>query len=333
MSNGKKKKILIIKLGAIGDSVFATIIASAIKSKHPDWQVDYLTHEGLFPLLEYDNEIDNLIPWIRGKNKIVQLFELGKTLRKRKYDIIFNLTITFRNFILTFLASPQNNVIKKEFGKSWVENFYLTAKSTIKDIEQPASLHIGLNPEALEKVKNEISNYPRPYIAIAPGGGTDFTRKGRLWNINNWSLLSKKLVTESGGTIFVLGSQKEFDYHKQLEADNVKILTGHLTLPESSAMFSLMDLVIAGDTGPIHIASAHNVKTLAILGSTSPDKIKPYGSNGYFIGPNSNCRYCWKKKCKYITENELYTPCMESITVYDVINKIKSKKLLEFSEL
>ena len=283
-------------------------------------------------MLEYDSEIDNLIPWISGKNKTKQIFGLGYFLRQRRYDIIFNLTVTFRNFILTFLAHPKKNVIKKEFGKSWVENFYLTAKKVIKDIEKPESLHIGINPKALEKVKNEISSCPRPFIAIAPGGGTDFTRKGRLWNINNWSMLCKLLTALTGGTVFVLGSDKEFDYHRQLESDNVKILTGQFTLPESSAMFSLMDLVIAGDTGPIHVASAHNIKTLAILGSTSPDKIKPYGSNGYYIGPNYHCKYCWKKKCVYLAENELYTPCMESITVNDVINKIKSENLLQLKD-
>ena len=89
-----------------------------------------------------------------------------------------------------------------------------------------------------------------------------------------------------------------------------------------------MDLMISGDTGPLHIATGHNVKTLAILGSTSPDKIKPYGENGYYIEPTIDCKYCWKKKCKLIKEGERYTPCTESISVEMVLNKIKENNLL-----
>ena len=71
------------------------------------------------------------------------------------------------------------------------------------------------------------------------------------------------------------------------------------------------------------MASAHNIKTLALLGSTSPDKIKPYGQNGYYISADTDCKYCWQKKCKHLTNGEKYTPCMEKITTDMVINKVR----------
>ena len=87
--------------------------------------------------------------------------------------------------------------------------------------------------------------------------------------------------------------------------------------------------IISGDSGPIHIASAYNIPTIQLLGSTSPDKIKPYGENGYFIEPKTECKYCWKKKCPHLKKGDLYAPCIESIQVEDILEKIDELDLLE----
>ncbi len=328
-SLSKKKKILIIKLGAIGDSIHATIIGSSIKLTHPDWQVDYLTYDFLGELLKDCPHFDNLIFWrSREKNKHLELMRLAKTLYKEHYDIIFNLTITLRNCILTILARPVKIVNKKEFNKSWIENFYLTAKQEIKDLNLPERLYLDVDRVAINKIRSDINIYKRPYFIVAPGGNSDRNRQGRLWNIDKWKELAGLLIENFGGTVFVCGGREEVDYHRKLEAENIILLTGKYTLSESSALFSMADLFISGDTGPLHIASAHNIKTLAILGSTSPDKIKPYGPNGFYIEPKSDCKYCWKKKCKFLKAGDTYTPCMESIVPQDVIDTIMTKILI-----
>ena len=78
----------------------------------------------------------------------------------------------------------------------------------------------------------------------------------------------------------------------------------------------------------MHIATGHNVNVLAILGSTSPDKIKPYGSKGYYVASDGNCKHCWKKKCKLLKEGEKYTPCMEEISPDMVLSAIETNQLL-----
>ena len=77
---------------------------------------------------------------------------------------------------------------------------------------------------------------------------------------------------------------------------------------------------------------AYNVKTISILGSTSPDKIKPYGENGYYVGPKTECKYCWKKKCNKLAKNNIYTPCIESIDVEDILVAIDKNNLLQKNE-
>lgn len=325
----QKKKILIIRLGAIGDVVHTTIIPSAIKQKHPDWEVHYLTQTEIAPLLDEHPYIDKVLTWDRAKRKsIKQLLQTGITLFKERYDIIFNLTFAIRNTALSIFAMPKKIVLRKHLNKLWVKEFFETAKSVIKDIEIPERLYLGNNKNSIIKIQNDISEYPRPYIAITPGGATDKNRQGRIWNIEKWKELLKELHKQYNGTIFICGSKGEKSYHEQLAQEGVVICSGKYTLSESSALLSCMDLMISGDTGPLHIATGHNIKTLVILGSTSPDKIKPYGKNGHYIEPQTKCKYCWAKKCKLIQEGERYTPCTESITVNSVLNKIIENSLL-----
>lgn len=325
----KTKKILILRLGATGDVIHTTIIATAIKQKHPDWQIHYLTQREIAPLLENHPHIDKVLTWNRDNRKsFKQFFNTASELFKERYDIILNLTAALRNIALSILAMPKKIAHRKYLEGSWVQDYFETAKHVIPDIEMPERLYLGTDNELLTKIKQDLKDYPRPYIVLIPGGGTDRNRQGRIWNIQKYKTLISKLKQEYGGTIIVSGSKEENNYHQTLQDDNVIIFSGKHSLKESSNLYSLADLMISGDTGPIHIASAHNIKTLAILGSTSPDKIKPYGKNGYYIEPNSECKYCWKKLCPFLKNNEKYTPCMESITPEMIMNKIKENNLL-----
>jgi len=325
----KPKKILIIRLGALGDVVMTTIIAKAVKQKHPDYIIHYLTQSEIAPVIANCPDIDKIILWDRKNRKsFKQLVSVGFTLFKEHYDIVFNLTVAVRNCLLSLMSCAGRIVYRKRTKGLWIEDFYYTAQSVIKDIDKPDRLDIGLNPKSEQTIDADISNYPHPYIMIAPGGGTDRTRQGRIWNIKNWKELITKLQNIYGGTVFVCGIGSELDYHKTLSGQNVVICSGRYNINESSALLSKADLMISGDTGPLHIASAHNVKTLALLGSTSPDKIKPYGKNGYYISSDDECKYCWKKKCIKELIDKKYTPCMEHITTDMVLNKIKAENLL-----
>lgn len=325
----KKKKILIIRLGAIGDVVHTTIIPKSIKNSHPDYEIHYLTQAENIPLLENCDFIDKIHLWDRNKRKSFKyLIETSKILFKERYDIVFNLTNAIRNYLLSIFAFPKQIVTRKRTKGLWVEDYFYTAKSVIKDITIPERLYLGINNELNREITERLSNYPKPYTMIIPGGGTDKNRQGRIWDINNWKNLTQEILKKYGGTIFVCGGKNERPHHEILLNDNIVITTGEYNLAGTSALLSHANLVISGDTGPLHIASAHNVKTLALIGSTSPDKIKPYGKNGHYISANTDCKFCWKKRCKHLNLDDKITPCMANITVNMVMDKIEQENLL-----
>ena len=321
------KKILVIRFCAIGDVVMSSIIPSAIKQKHPECEIHFLTNKVIAGMLKNCPHIDKIIPFEGGIIKtVIELF-------KERYDAILCLNYTLKGYLISFLSFPKKIIFKTFKGISWVENYFNTAKKVFSDLERPERLYlINKNKKTEQKIFDKLKNYKRPYILINPGKLVNQPREGRVWNIEKWKKLSGNLLNIYGGTIFVNGSLAERDYHLALADNNVIVLSGLNNLKETCALISHCDLIISGDSGPVHIASAYNKKTISILGSTSPDKIKPYGKNGYCVEPKTNCRYCWKKKCKFLKKDG-YAPCIESIEAEDVLNLIEEKNLLETARI
>ena len=191
----ENKKVLIIKLGAIGDVIQTSIIASSIKKAHPDWKVHYFTTQMIADLIENHPHIDDIIIWDREKRKSWSyIIKMGLLLYKNRYDYIFNLTHATRNFLMSYLAMPKKIINKKTFGKTWVEDYFLTAKKYIKDLQSPDRLYMDVSNDIKAHVLEEIKDYPRPYFVISPGGMSDKNRQGRIWDINNWKTLSKRTI-------------------------------------------------------------------------------------------------------------------------------------------
>lgn len=317
------KKVLIIKLGALGDIVHTTIIAETIKNHRPDWTVDFLTSDYFAPILNDNKYIDNIIKWKHEHKSFKGFFCFIKRIFNKHYDYILSPTLSLRTLLISAFALPKKIKFRKKYNKLWVEDYFQMAKSIIKDAEMPTKLTLGVSTKNNENIKQELSKYPKPYFIFAPGRPVDNTRQGRLWNINKWKSLSEMIISNFGGTIFVIGTSQEKITHNILETKQVIIKSGEYDFEQIKSLLSQADLVISGDTGPVHVASALNVKTLALLGSTSPKQIKPYGDNGHYISANYDCLYCWQKKCPYLKENEIYTPCMENLTPETVLEKIK----------
>ena len=95
------KKVLIIRVGAIGDVVETTGLLRALKKA--GYTVDYLTGKVPAQLLQYDSAINNL--FVFEKKDYPYIFKLGLKLRKEKYDVILNLQPSMRFKTLCFLAN------------------------------------------------------------------------------------------------------------------------------------------------------------------------------------------------------------------------------------
>ena len=324
------KKILIVKLGAIGDVIHTTTIQQTVKKKHPNVEICFLTANNIAPLLENDPNLLKVFAFdMKKKDNFFYLLKLGIELRKENFDTVILLQKSIRTFFLNFIINPSKVVYRSNSRIHAIDAFVNSAKEIFPDIERPSDLKLFLSEEKITAVKEKFQNYKRPFFVISPGGENDTLRQGRIWPLENWADLAKKFIHKYGGTVFVTGSKAEREYHSILsQIDNVFVISGDLKLDESAALFSLADLFIAGDSGPLHIASALDIPVLGIMGSTSPVACSPYGSKCSSVSKEFDCLHSCNKIC-HVDQNSTYKPCITAISVQEVLDAIEK---IEFSK-
>lgn len=325
------KKILIIRLGAIGDVVHSTVLADSIKNNYPESEIHFVTSSGIVPLLQSHKNLNKVWAFdLSRKDDFFYLFAFGLALRQEKFDLVVNLTNAFRNQFLVFLSGAKKTAIRANFGLNAVETFHNSVKEYFPDLNLPSKLCLDFSQELKSKVKEKIKDFKRPLIAINAGGANDSERQGRIWPIESWIELGNELAQKYDASIFIVGSKAEKDYHKRLSViKNSTLFSGELPLDENAVLLSECDLVISGDSGPVHIASAVGVSVISLLGSVN---CHPYGENTFALSAvNSVCKFCQQKKCKKLTQGEIYTPCMCAIKPLDVIELIEENRLLDNS--
>ena len=321
------KKILIIRLGAIGDVVHTTNIIRSIKAKYPDAEIHYATGGAPLQLLKNDSQLSKV--FLLGK-KYSDLTKLGLQLAKEKYDLILNLQPSLRFRYLSFLCFPKKIVeYKKNPQIHAVENFFLTATEAIDGLVNPENLKLELAQNVIEKVKKEICNERKIVILNTQ---TSLTRKGRKWSEENFKKLALLLVEKYGCDILFTGAKEDIEAVKCYRNlhENVKVVAGEYSLEESAAVFSLCDLMISSDTGPLHIATAfEKPRCIGFYGAADMNRTGPWGKKHFSLSANLDCSPCCSRNCSikgYETAD--INPCLEAITPEMVMQFIEDNGLL-----
>lgn len=326
MKKKEIKKILFIRVGAIGDVVHTLNAPRAIKELYPDIEIHYLIAmpKGLLSRVSY---IDKVI----SDSRIIKMTVFSETmkevvslLKKEKYDMVINLQPSIKTRILARLAGIKKVYnYRKRNCRHAVYDYWLTVKRAFKDVELPKDLKLELYPEVSSRMKAKLDGLNAPFI-VFNSGHVFASRQGRTYPIEKWIELGNKIQEKYNGTIIITGVKADAEVLKPLETIKNSIsFVDKLTLEENSALIGCADLLISGDSGPLHIASALGVEVIGLFGAMPITRTGPYGDNCHTIVSNMKCSPCNRRKCKYLRKtNELYTPCMKSIEVDDIFQKV-----------
>lgn len=315
----KIKKILIIRLGAIGDVVHSTALYRSLKKYNPEFEIHYLTSKTPSTLVENDPDIKKIR--IAEDKTYKYLANLAKTLKNEKYDLCINLQPSIRTKYLTFFIGAKHNLTyKKTFKLHAVENFWKTAKPLFKDIKPEKELKLYIPDEIKEKTGSFTNT-------VVFNMGVSTVRQGRRWPLEYWEKLAKDIIEKYNCNIILTGAQEDAEFSESILhiSPEIKSFCGKLSILENSAMVSKCRLLVSGDTGPLHIATALGVPVIGLYGAAPVSRTGPYGKNCFTLYSEMKCVPCNRRKCKYLKDNELYTPCMNDLTpdrVLDIIKKI-----------
>jgi len=321
------KKILCIKPCGIGDIIHSTIVLENLKEYYPAAEIHYLTEEFAKRAVENNPFVKKVLTF-RKKDFILKVV---KKIKKEKFDLIFDFWSNPKTAQMTFLSGAKYRVGFDHRGRRYAYN--------IKTKSNDSKLHAAENhlvlleylgiPIISKKIlfylsDNEIKFAKRfikqnvqseSIIGILPSGGWESKR----CEPEKWIEICKAINGKFKVKFLILwGPGDEDDVEKiRLGLNEFAIKIPKTTVGELSGLINECDLVIANDSGPMHISAALGIPTLGIFGPTNPVAHRPYSVNSeYVIKKDLHCIICNKLTCPYDHE------CMKELPVDEVIQKV-----------
>lgn len=332
------ERILIVNVNWIGDTLFSTPFIRSVREAYPDSYIACLVHPRCREMLELNPRLDEIIIYdeelahrgLSGKLKLIAF------LRKKKFDTAFLLHRSFTKALITFLAG-----IRQRIGYPTKRRSMLLTKMIEPPAEELHKVEYFLNIAGASGLAPKSRTYEffiddshKKFIAdllqeggiadkeavvvLCPGGNWDPKR----WPKENFAALADLLAEKCGVRIVISGAKKDLklaEEIKRLMKSGAVITAGRTTLKTLGALLARSSLVIANDTGPMHLAVAMKARTIALFGPTSPVITGPYGEGSYkVISKNDTCDIpCYDFTC---VDNR----CMAAIKVEDVLKEALS---------
>ena len=314
------KRILIIKPSAIGDVVHALPVLSLVKKRWPGAKVSWLVTPACAGLLEGHPLLEEVILFERKRlGKIwrsprlaLELQQFTRSLRERAFDLVIDLQGLFRS---GWLAKKSGAAVRVGFGnareRAWI--FY-THRAPIETMEQHAisrylklARFIGCGDSPVEflfATGEEDRRYvtgllaaeaasPLRYAVLMPGTNWETKR----WPVEKFAGLVGPLRERFGLECVLAGGADAMAMAKDLPG--VMNLAGKTSLKQLTALLERAELVVANDSGPMHIAAALGRPLVTPFGPTNPVRTGPYGRMESVVRLDIPCSPCYSRYCSH----------------------------------
>jgi heptosyltransferase-2 len=308
----QSKKILIELPTWLGDCVMATPAIENIINFYNDVEINFI---GSFVSIEAMKNHPKAVKTVILDKKFSVLYKTAKSLGD--FDAFFSFRSSFRTKFLKFFISSKN---KYQFDKNKYINCHQVKK--YNDFVNN-SLNINISPGKLKlysQNQSSIINH-QPILGINPGASYGSAKR---WYPQEFSKVASELSSEYD--IIIFGGPSEVDIANDIEKDlidngitNYQNLAGNTTIPGLINHISNLDLFITGDSGPMHVAAAFQIPTVAIFGPTKDDETSQWENDkSIIVKKNLDCQPCMRRTCPL-----QHHDCMKLITAVDVLNAVK----------
>ncbi|MCB9800515.1 MAG: lipopolysaccharide heptosyltransferase II [Candidatus Omnitrophica bacterium] len=334
----REKKILLIKLGAMGDLILITPSLRMIRNRYPKAHISLLVDKALAPLISTSPYLNEVIMIDRKKlSKVGYLLKWAKKLRRESFD----LSVDFQNTKWTHLLSALSGIparygfARGKFGflvnrpdKNFEtvdapvkHQFRILTKLGISKLDD--ELELPLDAEAEDRIeqlltrKNEMSLSPRVGFVMESSEHWPTKR----WPFEHFRQLAGELVRKCDCDIVLIGSGQEPEKAEELRAlhpHKILNLSGKTNLKDLVSLIKRLDVIVTGDTAPLHVAAAVGTRIVSFFGPTDPRRHMPPAEDSIVLTRHLACQPCYSGVCRM--EEQL--ACMKKISVQEVFNAV-----------
>jgi heptosyltransferase II len=337
-------RILVIQTAFLGDAVLTTPLLGALRTQFPQSRVTVLCTPDIAEVFERHPAVSELILFdkrTRDRSWSSQ-WKLVQRLRSKEFDLAIIPHRSVTSALLARLAQIPRRVGFSSSQGRWFLTDVVPFQWGMHDVDRnlallnvfgvhnpSGELWLKPEPEAVERVKMRLQGegvaQTDPLVGINPGS---------IWATKRWlpegfAAVADRLIRELHAKVVFIGGAKDAETMRLILAmmkEKPINWVGETTLQELVATIARCQTFVTNDSGPLHIAVASQVPTVAIFGPTTKELgFFPYGSGHQVIEKDLPCRPCGlhgADKCPLD-----HFQCMRLITAEEVFDAVKAKLL------
>ncbi|MDR2366503.1 MAG: glycosyltransferase family 9 protein [Deltaproteobacteria bacterium] len=314
------KRILVIKMSAMGDIIHALPSLAALREIFPESRISWLVEPQFADLLPGPPYVDDLVIFYKNDlkkkslgDKIKYLWQLRKELHAREFDLVIDLQGLMKSALISVLSGCRRRIgywelregsslvtkaIKGPNAKGHIIERYLDVirylGPTTAQVRYPLPDFTGPREKMAQNLRG--LGIEGPLALIFPGASWETKR----WPPGKYAALSKKLAAD-GLTVAVGGGPGDSALAQEVIALSRPVgltdLTGKTGLTDLMALVSLASLALGSDSGPLHMATATGTPTVSLFGPNDGNRTGTYGPLSRNISSPAPCSPCFKRKC------------------------------------
>jgi heptosyltransferase I len=279
-------------MSAIGDTVHALPVVTALKRHDPSLRLTWVLQPGPASLVRGHPDVDEIVTFPRSRG-VRAFLDVRRELAGREFDLVLDLQVYFKASIVTALVRAP---VKLGFDRArardlnWiVTNRRIPARPPQHVQDQyfefleymgvsPEPVEWNLGPWATERAAQQelLARYDRPLACLAPG----VSDPRREWDPARWSRLANALYREYGLQPVLIGgrSPRELAAERSImeQAEEPVASTLGATLREMVAIIDGSSVVVALNSAPLHMAVALDRPVIGLMAHRNPKRTGPY---------------------------------------------------------
>jgi lipopolysaccharide heptosyltransferase I len=313
------QRIVVIKPSALGDIVHSLPVLTALRRRFPEAHISWVINRGYEALLAGHPDLDATLPFDRGTSRhglIHTAFNYARFLRRLKrqhFDLVIDLQGLLRSGLMAWASGAGRRVglSSAREGARWfytdvvsvsdfnalhaVDRYWLVAEA-LGAGHGPQVFRLPTREEDAAWAEAQLEGCPRPWLVL--GVGSRWMTK--RWPAEHFATLAQQAHAHFGGTFIFVGGVEDSPL---AQATAVRLrgprrdLTGATTLPQLTALLRLADVMVANDTGPLHLAAALGRPVVAPYTCTRILLNGPYGAEAGAVETRVWCQGSYLKRC------------------------------------
>ena len=316
------KRVLLIRLRSIGDTVLSTPSITALKRFVPDADIDILVEDWVAPVLAGHSEV-NRVRTIEG-NSLSARARVAHEIRCARYDVVYNLhggtTATFltratgakhRVGYATYqyaqlhnhLAPPSSELWSQPKTHSVEQQLALLGWTGVPVTDRPpTSLAVTQTAAAVVDERISTAGLAASKLALIHPAAAFATKQ---WPAENFARVVEFLSDAGFASIAIAGPKESQVLAELIQNSAAPVVTFDLSLPEVSALARRSQLFVGNDSGIAHMAAAIGTPSVVIFGSSNIAHWRPWTrSNAEVVFEEMSCQPCHGYYCEKFEKPE-----------------------------